>query len=344
MFKFTRKKLLPVVITALIAVLVSSCSNDNYTKEGGEITSAIITTTETSAEDTVEVTNKVAEDLVVTITDREGNSIEIPDSIERIVSASPATTEILVGLGLADKIVAADFYSSNVIGINPEICNIDFYNLNPETLLALTPDLIIVNGISNIDGSDPYSELKSAGATTVYIPDAKSINSIKLDIEFLAAYTGTTSAGEKLISDIDRAVSKISLKTMTLPKKKVYFEIGAAPYLYTLGKDTFINEIIEICGGENIYGSEYGWISNSDESVVAGNPEIIISNVSFDGYDYNEIYKRAGWENIDAVKNGAVYNVNSDNSSRASQNVIFAIEEIAEIINPGIYLESDEIL
>ncbi len=334
------KLLFTATILTIFAFSLSSCNNDDYTSEGGEITTSEISETVTLEE--VPATDIIEEKVPLTVVDRNGETITIPDEINSIVSASPATTEILVGLGLADKIVAADFYSADVEGIDPAICTIDFYSLSVETLLSLNPDVIIINGISVVGDDNPYKELVDAGVSTVYIPDANSIHSIRDDIEFLAAYTRTVAMGEKLIGDINSAVTEISKRTINLPKKSVYFEIGAAPYLYTAGSGTFINDIINICGGENIYAGEKGWLSNSNESVVAGNPEIILTNVMYDGYDYNEIYSRAGWENIPAIVKENVYQISPNASSRASQNIVEAIEEIATKIYPGIYFDAEE--
>ena len=80
--------------------------------------------------------------------------------------------------------------------------------------------------------------------------------------------------------------------------------------------------------------NEEGWITVTDEAVVAANPDIIITNQNWDGYDYTEILSRDGWDAIDAVKNNAVYQVDANATSRASQNVVEGIKEIAQIINP----------
>ena len=216
----------------------------------------------------------------------------------------------------------------------------DFYNLNIEELTALSPDLIIVSGMSMSGADDPYAALKDAGVNVLYIPTSNSIAGIKLDIEFLAGYLLADQQGAELISDITDAVNDISEKAAGIAEKKsVYFEMGAAPYLYTCGNGTFINEIITLAGAENIYGGEEGWLSNSEESVIAADPDVIITNVQYDGYDYNEIKTRAGWENISAVKNGAVYCVGANETSRPSQHIIEGMYQIAEAIYPDIFAE-----
>ena len=336
------KKLISLVIASIMAITLASCSNSHYTSDGGEITTALITST-TPAETisgTAEVTESLPTEITSSILDREGNEIQIPAAINTIISTAPSVTEILVGLGIGNKIMSADVYSADVAGIDSAICTLDFYNLNIEELIALNPDVIIINGISMTGDSDPYQSLKEAGINVIYIPTSTSISSIKLDIEFLAAYTGTEAKGAELNADINIAVTDIAEKASKITeKKKVYFEIGAAPYLYTCGKDTFLDEVIKLIGAENIYENENGWISNSDESVITANPDVIITNVAYDGYDFNEIKARAGWAEINAVKNGAVYQVDANSTSRGSQNIVRGLYEIAKAVYPDIYAE-----
>ncbi len=339
-----KSKLLSLAIAGILAVSMTACGNANSTSDGGEITTSEITEAETVVNETeVETEETTAEEAADadSVIDREGNLVEVPAEINTIISAAPSVTEILAGLGLADKIIAADMYSSDVEGIDPAVCTLDFYNLNTEELVALAPDVIIINGISDNGDTDPYAELKAAGTNVVYIPSAVSIDGIKDDIAFLAAYTRTSDKGDELIGTIDSCISDISAKAANITEKKsVYFEISAAPYLYTTGSGTFLNEIIELVGAENIYGGEEGWISNSDETVIAANPDVILTSVAYEGYDFNEITAREGWDVLTAVKNGEVYQVGANETSRASQHVVDGINEIASAIYPDVYGEN----
>lgn len=339
-----KSKLLSLAIAGILAVSMTACGNANSTSDGGEITTSEITEAETVVNETeVETEETTAEEAADadSVIDREGNLVEVPAEINTIISAAPSITEILAGLGLADKIIAADMYSADVEGIDPAVCTLDFYNLNTEELVALAPDVIIINGISDNGDTDPYAELKAAGTNVVYIPSAVSLDGIKDDIAFLAAYTRTSDKGDELIGTIDSCISDISAKAANITEKKsVYFEISAAPYLYTTGSGTFLNEIIELVGAENIYGGEEGWISNSDETVIAANPDVILTSVAYEGYDFNEITAREGWDVLTAVKNGEVYQVGANETSRASQHVVDGINEIASAIYPDVYGEN----
>ena len=330
-----------LVTAAVLAAGMTAC-RDDYTREGGEITTGdveyLATATVTHTAEATDILADAVSGGENVIFDREGRTVEIPDSIDTIVSAAPSITEILTGLGLGSRIIAADIYSADVEGIDPEICTLDFYNLNIEELAALEPDLVILSGMSMGSAEDPYAALKDVGVNVVYIPTSNSIDAVKLDIEFLAGYTGTQEAGAELISDIDTVIAKVSEKADGISgKKTVYFEISEAPYMYTCGRGTFIDEVITLIGAENIYGGEEGWLSNSEESVIAADPDVIISSVAYEGYDFNEIKTRAGWEGISAIQNGEVYSVDSNAVSRPSQHIADGIREIAVVVYPEVY-------
>ncbi len=255
----------------------------------------------------------------------------------KLISTAADITEILGGLGLNDAVVAADTYSSDVSGISAEICTLDYMNPNIEAILGLSPDVVFVSGSSTDGTVDPYSALKDSGVNVIYVPTALSIDGIKENIALIADAVDKKDESDKLIKEIDDAVANAKAKADGLEKVSVYFEIGAAPWLYSFGSGTFLNDIITICGGENIYAEQSGWLSNTEESVLTANPSVIITNVMYDGYDSAEILSRPGWDTIDAVKNSRVVSVDANASSRGSQNIVKAIEEISKAIHPEAY-------
>jgi iron complex transport system substrate-binding protein len=349
-------KLFSAVILLITIILLPACDNADYTEYGGSITSldpagmseamerfeesSIISSIEKAEEKTTSAYDGALivpdlEPAIKTAADREGGTVIIPENVETIVSAAPAITEILSGLGLSDKIIAADIYSADVAGIDPSICTLDFFNLNIEQLVSLDPDLIIISGMSVWGDEDPYALLRDMGATVIYIPTSNTIEGIKLDIEFIGQMTGEESRAAMLISDINTKVFEVREKVAGLSKPTVYFEMQSLPTLYSCGSGTLINELIEIAGGENIYADESGWLQNSEESVIAANPEFILSsNVYPAGEDISEISRRSGWENIPAVAGGRVYAVSANGVSRPSQYIVDGLEQIADILHP----------
>ena len=275
----------------------------------------------------------------VVVKDREGNEVTMPNKIERKVSTAPANTEILVGLGLSDKLVAIDTYSSDVEGITDDVEKIDFLNPDAEAIIGLEPDLIIASGHNKSGSSDdPFKLVKEAGISVVYIPSSESIQGIYDDIMFIADITNTKEKGQEIVDNMKSQIDEISQKAKNVKeKKKVYFEIGPAPNLYSFGNSTFLNEMIELVGAENIFKDENSWLAPTEESIIERNPDVILTNVDYIDNPIQEIKSRPGWENINAVKNNQVYLIDKNSSSRPSSHIIKALNEMAKAIYPDVY-------
>ena len=273
------------------------------------------------------------------VKDRAGNDVTMPNKIERIISTAPSNTEILVELGLADKLVAIDTYSSDVEGISDDVEKIDFLNPDAEAIIGLEPDLIIASGHNKSGSSDdPFKLVKEAGISVVYIPSSESIQGIYDDINFIADITNTKQKGQEIVDNMKSQIDEISQKAKNIKdKKKVYFEIAPAPNLYSFGNSTFLNEMIELIGAENIFKDENGWIAPSAESVIDKNPDVILTNVDYTENPVQEIKDREGFENVSAVKNNEVYLIDKNSSSRPSQYIIKALNEMAKAIYPDVY-------
>lgn len=273
------------------------------------------------------------------VTDREGTEVNIPTKIEKIISTAPSNTEVLMALGLGDKLVAIDKYSTDIEGINTELPQIDFSNPDAETIIGLEPDIVIASG-HNKTGSaeDPFKAISEAGIPVVYIPSSDSIDGIYKDIEFIADVVNENSKGKEIVDDMKAQVEEIKAIGDTITdKKSVYFEISPAPYLSSFGKSTFLNEMIEIIGAKNIFENEEGWVSPTAEAIIDANPDVIITNAGYMENPTEEIKSRDAWENINAIKNNEVYLVDQNASSRPSQNVIKALEQMAKAVYPEHY-------
>lgn len=273
------------------------------------------------------------------VTDREGTEVNIPTKIEKIISTAPSNTEVLMALGLGDKLVAIDKYSTDIEGINTELPQIDFSNPDAETIIGLEPDIVIASG-HNKTGSveDPFKAISEAGIPVVYIPSSDSIDGIYKDIEFIANVVNERSKGKEIVDDMKAQVEEIkAIGDKITDKKSVYFEISPAPYLSSFGKSTFLNEMIEIIGAKNIFENEEGWVSPTAEAIIDANSDVIITNAGYMENPTEEIKSRDAWENINAIKNNEVYLVDQNASSRPSQNVIKALEQMAKAVYPEHY-------
>ena len=267
--------------------------------------------------------------------DREGNPIELPDRIERIISMGPSTTEILIEFGFADLIIGADIYTVSIPEISTDVPLFSITSPDVEQILDLEADIMFVTSMSRTGDDDRYKTLSDSGLCLIYIPSSSSIAGIMEDIRFIAAVMDVPDKGEALVADMQRELDEVkALGETVTDKKSVYFEIAAAPYMYSFGHNTFLNEMIEIIGATNIFGEVSGWMSVSDEAVLDADPDVILTSVDYIDDPIEEIKDRSGWSDITAVKNDAVYKIHTDRSTRSSHKIVIALREMAEAIYP----------
>ena len=270
--------------------------------------------------------------------DRLGNSIDVPKNIDSIISLAPSITQTLVDLGLGDKIVAIDTNSATVEGVKKDLPAFDMMKPDAEKLANMKPSIIFATDISLINGKDAFKTMKGLGICIASIPTSNSIQGIRDDVTFISQVTQTANKGKELIENMDKEIEKIENigKTIT-DKKKVYFEIAAAPEIYSFGKDVFLNEMINIIGAENVFADKKGWIAAEPEIVVNLNPDVILTNVNYIENPTKEILSRSGWENMKAVKDKQVYYIDNIASSIPNHNIVKALKEMAKAVYPDKY-------
>ncbi len=311
------KKLISIaLVVIMIATMLTACSQKQT--------------------QTVQTTK--SQEIPLALKDPAGNQITVPNEINKIISMAPSITEVLVDLGFGDKIIAVDTQSKDIPGLPSGIPYIDMMSPDVEQLTALKPDIVIASTITMSGGNDPLKQLRDMGICLAYIPSSDSIEGIYSDLMFIARILNAEEKGESLVNTMKEKIAEIKKIGDTITSKKsVYFEISAAPYLYSFGKGVFLNEMIEIIGAKNVLGDKEGWISVSDESIVASNPDVIITNVNYIENSIDEIKSRSGWENINAIKNNEVYYVDNMASSLPNHNIVKALEQMAKAVYPDKY-------
>jgi len=273
------------------------------------------------------------------ITDRSGRNIIIKNQIKRIVSTAPSNTEIIVDLGQAEKLIAIDKHSANIEGIPEGLPLLDFFYPDAELIISLEPDIIIASGHNPTgSGEDPFRLLREMGIPVVYISMSKSIEDIYKDIGFIAELLNTEERGEKLVIQMKEQVNSIRKAAEDIEiVKTIYFEISAAPDMMTFGKDSFIDDMIKITGGKNIFANENWLVSPSAEAVINRNPDVILTNVNYINDPIGEIKNRPGFNHINAVINDRVYQIDTDSSVRPSARVLYAMYQMSQAIYPELY-------
>lgn len=274
--------------------------------------------------------------------DRSGAPIELPDNAEHIIALAPSIAETLIDLGCAESIIAIDTQTQSYAyeSLSAELPAFDMMTPDTEQLANLKPDIVFISDMTSIGGTDPYAELKELGICVISIPSSDSIQGIKDDISFIASCIGKSAEGEQIVANLTAELDAIAAIGATITdKKSVYFEISADPYEYSFGTGTFLNEMIEMIGATNIFADQESWLSVAPESIIAANPDVIITNVNYMENPVDEILSREGWDGVTAIKDNAVFYVDNRSSSLPSENIVKALKEMASAIYPDIYAE-----
>ena len=275
--------------------------------------------------------------------DRAGNEITIPDEINKIASFAPSINQVLESFGMLDKVVAIDTQTPNYVTGLDSLPQFDMMEPDVEKIAELEPDVVFTTGMSYQD-NDPYAALKEMGICVIVIPSSSSIQAIQEDITFMADCLGgdAVAKAEEINKTMQAEIDEIAAigKTVT-EKKRVMFEIGALPYLYSFGKGTFLDEMITLIGAENVFGDQESWIPVTEEDAVAANPDVILTSVNYIEDSVGEILGRPGWENVNAVANKEVYYIDNGTSSLPNQYVVEALKQMAEAVYPDLYEYED---
>jgi iron complex transport system substrate-binding protein len=117
-------------------------------------------------------------------------------------------------------------------------------------------------------------------------------------------------------------------------KTTVYFEISAAPDMFTFGRDSYLNDMISVIGAINIFGNDNWIVTPSAEAIIDRNPDVILTNVNYIDDPIGEIKSHPGFNHINAVINDRVYQIDTDSSVRPSSRIILALRQMSEAVYP----------
>lgn len=252
----------------------------------------------------------------------------------RIVSLMPSNTEILYELGLGKYIVGVSTVDDYPKDVKKGKKQFDALNLNKEELLKAKPDLILAHESQKTTANKVLSSLEKQGIKVVYVKDAQSINETYDTFKQVGKLTNRDKQAEQLVEETKDNVAKIIDSIPAHHKKsKVFIEVSSKPEIYTAGKHTFFNDMLDKLDAQNIYNDIDGWQAVTKESIIKKNPDILISTESKTKSDYmNIIKKRGGFNKTNAVKNTRIEVVNGDEVSRPGPRIDEGLKELRDAI------------
>ncbi|RLF78280.1 ABC transporter substrate-binding protein [Thermococci archaeon] len=289
------------------------------------------TTTQLEGNSTLkeEQTNTYVERYPLTVKDFAGREVSIESEPMHIVSLAPSITETLYFIEALDKVVGITKWDNYPNNVHEGRIIVGDMEPNIEIIASLKPDLII--GLKyHLKYIDQLEKI-----APVLIVEPQSVEEIYEAVELLGNVTNKEDQAQKAIMEMEEKINNIQEKVKNKEKPRVLYIVWWNP-LITAGNGTFIGELITLGGGENIFADTQGWPQVSVEEVIARNPEIIILPPSA-GITANELCD-SPLANTDAVKNGRVYTLSSDDIvARQSPRVVEGLEEIARFLHPDAF-------
>ena len=271
-------------------------------------------------------------------TSSEKTEITLPKEATKIISLVPSTTEVIEDLGKTDQLIAVDTQSSTMMTDLKKLPQMDMMAVDAEKLIALKPQIVYVNDINLASSESVWKQVEDAGITVVNIPTSTSIKAIKEDVQFIADSLSEHEKGQKLIKTMDQEIDEVAKIGKTIKKPKtVLFEVAALPDIYSFGNGTFLNEMIETIGAKNVLANEKGWLPVTEEAAIAAKPEVILTNVNYMKDPAKEILARKNWENVPAVQNKEVFEIDNMSSSLPNNHITKALKQMAKAVYPEEY-------
>ncbi|WP_028307749.1 ABC transporter substrate-binding protein [Desulfitibacter alkalitolerans] len=275
------------------------------------------------ADTTVGEDSKIFKDVL-------GREVEIKETPKKIISLTPAVTEILFELGLDERIIGVTEYCNYPEAALKKPKMGDFANPNVELIVDAEPQIVFVAAGVQMELIKRLEQL----GITVFCLDAESVDQVIKNIQMTGEIMGVPEAAQKLTSEMQAKVDAVVLKVKDQERPVVFFEVWDEP-LMSAGPGTFINSLIELAGGQNLAGdADTRYPQLSMEVLFERDPDVYIAN---DFHKQSDIMARPGYENLTAVKTDRVHTIDDDLVTLPGPRVVLGLEEMARIIHPELF-------
>ena len=312
-------------LLAVLALFAVACGDDDTdTTETAD--DAATETTDEVVEDDAPAEDDMSEDEMAEADDTaEEEDVFVPPA--RIVSISPSGTEILYAIGAGDRVVAVDDFSYYPEGT--PVTDLSGWQPNLEAILAFEPDLVVMDF-----NGDVQAGLEAAGVVVALSTAPITFDDVYAQIEALGAATGNVEQASELADEMRTEIDDLISDAPDATGVTYYHELDNT--LYSVTSSTFIGAVYSLFGLENVAdpadadGAAFGYPQLNDEYLVDADPDIIfLADTLCCAQNADTVAERAGWDQLSAVQNGNVVELNDDIVSRWGPRLVDFIEAIA---------------
>ena len=247
---------------------------------------------------------------------------------QRIVSLSPAHTEILFAVGAGDQVVAVDSMSNYPAESAAVLTDISAYEPNVEAISALEPDLVIIGD----DFSGLAEQLSAIGVASWVSPAPLNLDEAYQQIIDLGKVVGHADEAQSLTQNMQDQIAGI-VSEVEVPASPASYYHELDDMYYTVTGNTFIGSIYELFGMRNIADATEGdtdYPQLSAEFIVSQDPNVIfLADVNCCGATAETVAARPGWSGLSAVMSGNIVAIDDDIASRWGPRLVEFVQAVA---------------
>lgn len=211
---------------------------------------------------------------------------------QRLITAGPAITEIVVALGAQQEIVGTD--NSSVLPQEVSAAKLGYIRQLPiEGILALRPDLLI--GSSEMAPTSTLDSLRQAGVTVTVLPDSDNIDGVLSNIDLIAQQVNQPAAGERLHQQTQQQLNTLKARAQQLADKKqprvIFLLIHEGRPAMIAGQGSTANTLITLAGGVNPAHHLRNYQTISAENLLQMQPDVILISARHGNHGTTEVFK-----------------------------------------------------
>ncbi|HEY6000107.1 MAG TPA: helical backbone metal receptor [bacterium] len=202
-----------------------------------------------------------------------GNAFELPAAPRRIVCLVSAATETIAALGAADRLVGVSPYCARYIADLAAPVVGDYVRADLEELRALGPDLLLFTSGVQL----PLARRCAAAGLPAYaFPVPASRHGVLENVVTVGSLLGRVDAARALADDMGEEFE--TLRVSAPPRRpRVYVELWFGRHPRTTGGRTHVHDLVELAGGENVFGaSSQAWLPLDLASAAASRPDVTL--------------------------------------------------------------------
>jgi iron complex transport system substrate-binding protein len=269
------------------------------------------------------------------VVDDLGRLVAINATPQRIVSLAPSNTEILFALGVGDRVVGVTD-NCNYPPEAQEKEKVSVYGTpNIEKIVALQPDLVLATAF---DRFQTIPALEEQGIT-VFAVAPQTLDDVLESIRTIGRITGKEQEALELVNEMKANIEEVEARTKELEEKPKVFYMTWYDPMWTVGRNTWIDDLITIAGGENIFSKYFESGATVEiEWVISLDPQIIITSQ----WCYDWALNATELASTNASQMGRIYTCNDDLVQRPGPRLVQGLEWFAHFIHPELFQEPED--